>query len=228
MSEAANDPIIKIEPQEYPIEDIKREIEEDYKLCSEDDKTCLNRFMDSIVKIEEVKQELIQTAPYKCDKCNRHLEKTLPDASALEIHIESHTGEKHFTCTKCDKAFTEQYHLDQHICAPAREQISHLNESGNQKRNIRSHTAKGPGKRLHVCQICDKKFTQSSNLNQHMLIHTGKRPHVCQICDKKFTQSSSLNRHMLIHTGKRPHVCQICDKKFTQSSSLNRHRSFTQ
>ncbi|XP_026483000.1 zinc finger protein 69 homolog [Ctenocephalides felis] len=231
MSEAADDPIIKIEPQEYPIEDIKQEIEEEYESCSEDDKTCLNRFMNSIVKIEEdVEPELIQTAPYKCDKCYRtfrklhyleqhvsnychkdpYCSKSFSDASALEIHIKSHTGEKHFTCTKCDKAFTEKYHLDQHICASAREQILNSNESSNQKRNIRAHTAKGPGERLHICKICDKTFTQLGSLKLHMLIHTGERPHICQICDKTFARLSTLKSHMLIHTGVRPNKCKVC------------------
>ncbi|XP_026482890.1 gastrula zinc finger protein XlCGF7.1-like [Ctenocephalides felis] len=236
MSEAAGDPIIKTEPQEYPIEDIKPEVEEDPESYSEDDKTCLTRFMNSIVKIEEdVKQELIQTPSYKCDKCHRTFRKlphseqhilnychkdtycseSFSDASALEIHIKSYTCEKHFTCTKCGKAFTEKYHLDQHICAFAREQILHLNESSNRKRNLRTHTAKGPGERPHICQICDKKLTQSSNLNKHMLIHNGARPNKCKICGKTFTASSSLNRHMLIYTGEQPHICQVCDKTFT-------------
>lgn len=72
MSEATtipdNEPKIKIEPPESSIEDIKNEIKEEPEPCLENEATCLKRFMNSVVEIEEeVKQELIQ-AP--CGKCN--------------------------------------------------------------------------------------------------------------------------------------------------------------
>ncbi|XP_026461417.1 zinc finger protein 19-like [Ctenocephalides felis] len=207
MSEASDDPIIKIEPQEYPIEDIKQEIEEDPESSSEDDETCLKG------SAHNLKQHMV-VHEHECTFCS----KTFPEASTLERHLLIHMDERHFVCTKCDEAFNK-FDLDQHICARAREQNLHLNESGNRKQNIHADTAKRPYK----CQLCDKAFIRSSHLDQHVLIHTGERPNKCEICGKTFKQSKDLKRHMFIHSEERPYKCTICDKAFARSSVLKRH-----
>ncbi|XP_026482708.1 zinc finger protein 525-like, partial [Ctenocephalides felis] len=209
---------------------------------SDDDKTCLKRFMNSIVKIEEEpQQELIQNLPYKCNSTFRKLQYLEQHMCIRNTSKISYRG-KTFQCTNCNKTFNK-YDLDLHICARAKEQ--NLNESGNRKQNI--HAAKRPykcqqcdkafirlsyldrhmllhtGDRSNKCTICDKAFAHLSSLKQHMLIHTGERPNKCTICAKTFTQSSSLKQHMLIHTGDRPNKCSICDKAFAQLSNLKQH-----
>jgi uncharacterized Zn-finger protein len=37
-------------------------------------------------------------------------------------------------------------------------------------------------------------------LKQHKLLHAGIRNHVCDVCDKAFTQAGNLRSHKLIHT----------------------------
>ncbi|XP_026461770.1 zinc finger protein OZF-like isoform X1 [Ctenocephalides felis] len=229
-TEQSDESIVKMEPQELPIEDIEQEIKEEPESCSDDDKTCLKRFMNSIVKFEEeVQQELIQDLPYKCDKCDRsfkkphnlkrHMEahkpectycsKTFPDAKTLEIHLKTHMDGKPFLCTMCDTAFITKYKLDRHVCPCA----------GKQQQNIHAQAAERP----YICNLCDKTLENSKHLKSHMLIHSEEQTHKCKICHKICTQSGHLKVHMLLHTGERPHKCKICDKAYTQRGALKLH-----
>ena len=90
-------------------------------------------------------------------------------------HIATHTGEKQYFCTWCDKAFY-QYKIDDHM---------------------KTHTGEKP----FTCSSCDKSFSQSQHLNSQYRTHTGEKTFVCSICDKAFSQSNTRNRHTKNHTG---------------------------
>ncbi|XP_026462760.1 gastrula zinc finger protein XlCGF46.1-like [Ctenocephalides felis] len=90
---------IKIEPLEYSAEDPQNEEDIKSESCSENGETCLERFMNSKITVEEeIKQELMQ-APINP-----------------------------FVCTICDNAFALRHHLDRHIIAHNRELPIHAGE----------------------------------------------------------------------------------------------------
>lgn len=40
----------------------------------------------------------------------------------------------------------------------------------------------GEKKKLHICQICSKRYVQHTGLVWHMRVHTGERPFLCNHC----------------------------------------------
>ncbi|UYM14352.1 C2H2-type zinc finger protein [Endozoicomonas euniceicola] len=76
----------------------------------------------------------------------------------------------------------------------------------------------------HVCDVCEKEFTQSGSLIRHRYRHTGEKPYECDVCGKGFTQTGDLVRHKRIHTGEKPYGCDVCKKRFNQLNCLKIHK----
>ncbi|KAI8594608.1 hypothetical protein EDD21DRAFT_345387 [Dissophora ornata] len=50
-------------------------------------------------------------------------------------------------------------------------------------------------KDIHVCPVCQRRFTRPFNLRSHLMTHTTARPFPCDECDWKFTRQHDLLRH---------------------------------
>ncbi|XP_067868056.1 zinc finger protein 271-like [Heterodontus francisci] len=166
----------------------------------------------------------------------------------------THTAERVFQCTDCEKSFNQLHSLKKiapftagetvHLfCVSTKSQlIVHLErhkdnhtmgkswkcgdcgKEFNYPSKLESHRRSHTGERPFTCPVCWKGFTQSSGLLLHQRVHTGERPFTCSMCGKGFTQSSSLLLHQRVHAGKRPFTCSMCGKGFTQSSNLLAHQ----
>ena len=83
----------------------------------------------------------------------------------LKAYLLSHTGERPYKCSQCDKRFAQK---------------------GGLKKHHRIHT----GEKSYECTQCDKRFAQKNDLTRHQRIHSGEKPYECDQCDKSFVQKS--------------------------------------
>ena len=120
------------------------------------------------------------------------------EAVAMKNMEISKNAKKPYTCTLCNKSFSQNYMVILHM---------------------RTHTEEKPYK----CILCSKPFSTKSDITRHMRIHTGEKPFSCMICNKLFALNGQVKRHMLTHTGEKLHSCSQCNKSYAHPSSLQTH-----
>ena len=94
--------------------------------------------------VPNVKKLLTKVAIWRCMKVPTLERSHLPVPARLKVHERMHTGEKPFTCSKCDKAFQQNCDLKKH-------ERTHTGPSRPRRENI--------GEKNHRCRQFDKKFS---------------------------------------------------------------------
>jgi KRAB domain-containing zinc finger protein len=150
--------------------------------------------------------------------------KAYSQQSHLVQHI--HSGARPYICEVCSKVFNQQCHLAQHklyiMLSALILVMCVIRRSFG--RGILHNINVYSGERPYTCDVCNKAFSQQSYLVQHKLIHSSERHYTCDVCNMAFNQHSSLTLHKRTHNGDCPYTCDVCNKAFSLHSNLIRHQ----
>ncbi|XP_029864044.1 zinc finger protein 436-like isoform X4 [Aquila chrysaetos chrysaetos] len=93
------------------------------------------------------------------------------------FYQQTHTGERLYLCTECQKTFKLKIGLLKH------KQI---------------HTKKNQVS-SYICTDCGRNFRRHADLIRHQRTHTGERPYKCTECEKSFMEKARLTNHLRTH-----------------------------
>ena len=127
--------------------------------------------------------------------------KVISTKYSMKRHMDTHTGEKKFTCHHCGKQYAQDSGLQRHV------------------------TVIHEGIRRYKCPICSKVFDSNGELKSHQDSHSDPRPFQCDQCGRTFIHQKHLYHHRKYHhtaNGMR-RLCKVCNRHFSSPSVLKRH-----
>ncbi|XP_060046987.1 zinc finger protein 131 isoform X2 [Erinaceus europaeus] len=139
------------------------------------------------------------------------------DPTSKQEHMKSHSTES-FKCDICNKRYLRESAWKQHLSC------YHLEEGGVSKKQR-------TGKKIHVCQYCEKQFDHFGHFKEHLRKHTGEKPFECPNCHERFARNSTLKCHLTAcQTGvgakkgrKKLYECQVCNSVFNSWDQFKDH-----
>ncbi|XP_032062825.1 zinc finger protein 131-like isoform X2 [Aythya fuligula] len=139
------------------------------------------------------------------------------DPLCKQEHMKTHSTES-YKCDICNKRYLRESALKQHLTC------YHVDEGGASKKQR-------PGKKIHICQYCEKQFDHFGHFKEHLRKHTGEKPFECPNCRERFARNSTLKCHLTAcQSGagakkgrKKLYECQVCNSVFSSWDQFKDH-----
>ena len=158
-----------------------------------------------------------------------HNDNTKPRLStmknSLNVHQKQHAEEKCYSCTECDKRYSNRYAFISHMnIHRGKHKCTECGRCCPSKTYLEEHRKRHLGHKTFECTVCGKRFIRSWELTVHSITHSREKPYKCYICEQMFSRYDHLKVHVRIHIGEKPYKCLLCNKSFSGSSSLQQHK----
>ena len=151
-----------------------------------------------------------------------YCDKKFTQSHSLKSHERTHKGEKPFACDYCDKTFSQSQYAKKHELIHVKEKTSlkQLDKSHNTKKLQVSKSPSKPHESIHNVR---KKQQKKPVHRASLALSTTKKRYDCSYCDKNFSSLFYASEHEMIHKNEKPYACKFCDKKFNQAQSAKLH-----
>uniref|UniRef100_A0A8C6UBV7 C2H2-type domain-containing protein n=1 Tax=Neogobius melanostomus TaxID=47308 RepID=A0A8C6UBV7_9GOBI len=108
----------------------------------------------------------------------------------LQSHMTSHSEERPFKCSVCEKSFKKDCILTNHM-------KTHRGDCSECGRKLKWKSLASHLRNVHhifACSVCKERFTDNVGLKEHMMTHVEKF-HICSVCGERFIWKTALLRH---------------------------------
>ncbi|XP_068995965.1 zinc finger protein 11-like [Embiotoca jacksoni] len=117
----------------------------------------------------------------------------------MERHMKSHSEDRPYKCSFCEKKFKNLYVLKRHqkeICKSREEKRPKRKEAQRSNLPPPPSEASSDGK---ICPICSRILPCTADIAKHLRSHSEERPFICIACEKGFKYKDTLKKHQIIH-----------------------------
>ncbi|RXG73068.1 Transcriptional repressor CTCFL [Armadillidium vulgare] len=173
------------------------------------------------------------TPVHMCNYCNY----TNPKRYLLSRHMKSHSEERPYKCSVCERGFKTLASLQNHV-------NTHTGIKPHRCKSCESTFTTSGNKPIYTCELCPTTCGRKTDLRihiqklhtsdkpldlytfkQHNKSHEGEKCFKCDLCPYASATLRHLESHMLVHTEQKPFKCKACDQAFRQKQLLKRHEN---
>ncbi|XP_029018710.1 zinc finger protein 14-like isoform X1 [Betta splendens] len=115
----------------------------------------------------------------------------------MERHMKSHSEDRPYKCSFCEKKFKNPYVLKRH-----QREICKSREKRPKRRDVQRSSPQPPAETStegKVCPICSRVLPCTADIAKHLRSHSEERPFICITCEKGFKYKDTLKKHQIIH-----------------------------
>ena len=167
---------------------------------------------------------------FACEECGRKF--------SAKVSLEYHqtvkcTGRNPFSCKNCTMKFINysDYRIhrraEKGIKEPVPNKECKICKKSISRDHLRRHMREVHGladvKFMHLCTMCDEKFTRKDTLECHIRMTHENNCYQCTLCDDKFNKKDNLDRHIRVKHENKYYQCTMCAEEFTRKDAMHRH-----